>query len=747
MSEAFYKAMEDGVISQEPYQYSEVHIKDFNKSGLSIETVRKAGYESIPEKVVDDGLDSRGRKKKKKVSGFWRVPITNPITKEIYYYRKRLDEPIKDEKAGRETKYLSPEGSKVHVYFSLQVDDWEQALKEKSRAVIITEGEKKADKAIQEGFLAVSIAGVYGFSSDGEPIDDLKFFCTEDRPILILLDSDCKNNPHVQTAFKKLKQAIHNLGAKAIDCCLPGPEKGLDDFLVARGRQALVDHLEACMTIYDQEEKQNKEVEKAAWNMLKNPNMLQEIKDDVHSLGIIGEDENILRIYLCFITHKFDSCLGFILKGSTSSGKTTQVKTIAKLMPEGIVHDVTSQSLQALNYWTDIRGKIIIVTEARPPDDKFWEIDSAWRQLIEDNKITRVIVDHNEKDINKKRREIIVYGPIVYCCTTTQPKLHAENENRLLIFYTNDNPEHVKEIISKQFSKIAKLVPDKEKQYEFIIAKHRKAIELLQPYKLDEIQVPYGEQLSLGNFGPEASRDAKKLTKLIKTVAFLFQYQRSVVHSPFSEDSERLETNKDKGLDGVVQSNPERGYLVVCEKDYQVIYQLFKDYFDSNSTQISNDLQDKWKAVQNKLGDQSFIRKDLEKIWGLKKTRVHDLVKEMLKEEMLTKLDNKDDEFDKNQKEDQYRLRTYNLRGAGLTRPEDIQLNGAETHTPLSQMPEQVNDQGQTQSPGTIPPFTGVTERPPNEGSCLDKNFNNTELSKELREKLQQLNAFNSSQN
>ena len=691
MSEAFYEAMKEGKILQVPSEYKENHLKDFQESGLTLETLTKAGYRS--EK---DG---------------WTVPYINPSTNEEYYRRKKLDGPEiknKGRKNERRIRYKTPKGEKNHLYFSKQFDLNKDFPKE--QACGITEGEKKTDKFIQDmGIPCVGLSGVYGWSSEGKPIKDLEFLCKKFGVFQLLFDSDYKINPQVQKAKEELIEAIESFGAIAVDCSLPGPEKGLDDFLVARGKDELEKHLIQCMKIKTEQIKNEKAIEKAAWKMLKTPNMLQEILDDVHSLGIIGENDNILRIYLSFITHKLDSCLGFILKGSTSSGKTTLVKTIAKLLPEGVVHDVTSQSLNALNYWTDISHKIIIVTEARPPDDKFWEIDSAWRQLIEDNKITRVIVDANEKDINKKRKVIIVYGPIVYCCTTTQPKLHAENENRLLIFYTDDSPEHVQEIIKRQFQSITEINPDIEKKQQFIIAKHRKAIELLKPYKLNAIQIPYGKQLSLSNFGPEASRDAKKLVKMIRSKTLLFQYQRSAVQLAFTDTTERLKDRQGDDLIDVVQSNSKEGGLVASKSDYEVAYWLLKDCFDSNSTEISQDLQDKWKTIQNKHGDESFSRKDLEKLWRLKKTRVHSLVKEMLKEEMLTKLDEKDDEYVKGQGE-QYRLRAYNLRGAGLVTPDNIPNDDVQESMPTL-LRNRVNDVLQTQSQSTVKAFTTTTER------------------------------------
>ena len=656
MSEAFYRAMKERKILQMINEYSEKHLKDFESSGLRKDTCKKAGYKS--EKIG------------------WTVPITNPFTQEEYYRRIKPDTPkIENENKAneRKIKYLTPSGEKPHLYFSLQLD-WSGILKDTLEIIVITEGEKKADKYIQDtGKPAVAVSGVWCWKSNGIPIDDLKMLCKRVKAFLIAIDSDYKEKPHVQKALQELIKTIEGYGCIAIDCSLPGPEKGLDDFLIARGKDELEKYFTSCMKLKTKQIKYDKSIEQAAQAYLQNPDMIKEFHSDMEKFGIVGEKENLFRIYLCCLSHKFESCLGLVLKGATSSGKTTIMKTVTRLMPEGIVHNVSSQSEKALNYWTDISHKIIVITEEKPPEDSFWQVMSDWRQLIEDNEITRVIVDSNEKDISKKRKEIKVQGPIVYLSTTTQSKLHEENENRLLSFNTDDSQEHVCTVIQRILDDNDN--EDLEAELQFIIDKHRKAIEFLQPFKWNQIKIPFKKQIQFGSYGPEAMRDVKKLIKAVRLITFLHQYQRE----EFSSSLELPLTDRRKQTPDNYASIPEnssfhhllplRNGLISLLGDYNLAVSYFKDYFDANSSDISKDLQDKWNVIYKFSGDNNtFTYDDCKKKWNLKKSRVQVLVKEMLGKNMIVQVSNSDEIFNKAEgKKNQYRCIAWNLAGSGLT--------------------------------------------------------------------------------
>ena len=131
---------------------------------------------------------------------------------------------------------------------------------------MITEGEKKAAKADQEGFPCIGFVGVYGWQkkrargqegkAQGERdlIDDLAAIPWQGRPVFLCFDSDAATNPNVRRAEWHLAEALVRHGAVVKIVRLPhgepGPDGtpikvGLDDFLVAHGPDAFRELLAA----------------------------------------------------------------------------------------------------------------------------------------------------------------------------------------------------------------------------------------------------------------------------------------------------------------------------------------------------------------------------------------------------------------------------------------------------------------------------------------------------------------------
>ncbi len=143
-------------------------------------------------------------------------------------------------------KYLSPEGS----IWDLYIPPFARDLITSSQYLIVTEGEKKAAKACQEGIPCVAIPGVYmwidkaarecekskeySLSYKTKILDSFQNF--KDKKIIILFDSDAKRNKNVNHARNLLKDALlyqNNTWVKILDI----PEydatqkMGLDDWL------------------------------------------------------------------------------------------------------------------------------------------------------------------------------------------------------------------------------------------------------------------------------------------------------------------------------------------------------------------------------------------------------------------------------------------------------------------------------------------------------------------------------------
>jgi putative DNA primase/helicase len=164
--------------------------------------------------------------------------------------RLKPDKPLVNDD-GRERKYEAPKLRPSRAYFPPGTIT---ALADPTAPLLVTEGEKKALKAEQEGFPCVGLSGVWNWVKkqvEVEPaagprqrhlIDDLAAVPWKGRPVYIVFDSDAARNENVREAQFALAVQLMERGAVVKIVNLPdGPEGddgeptkvGLDDYLVA----------------------------------------------------------------------------------------------------------------------------------------------------------------------------------------------------------------------------------------------------------------------------------------------------------------------------------------------------------------------------------------------------------------------------------------------------------------------------------------------------------------------------------
>lgn len=219
------------------------HLDDLRKSGLSDATIEAAGiyteYDPVRlaqiikwkkwRKSAGQGLVFRYRDWNGELNGYAAIKPQNPGA-------------IPD-RAGKPRKYLLPRNEPNRIYIPANTLP---ALKDPARELLITEGQKKALKADQEGFPCIALAGVWGWK-DGKKADrlihELLQMDWKGKPVFIVYDSDLKDNEQVADAESRLAAQLAALGAVVKVVRLPsgpnGDKVGLDDFLVAQGKDAL----------------------------------------------------------------------------------------------------------------------------------------------------------------------------------------------------------------------------------------------------------------------------------------------------------------------------------------------------------------------------------------------------------------------------------------------------------------------------------------------------------------------------
>jgi Domain of unknown function (DUF3854) len=173
--------------------------------------------------------------------------------------------PVFDRAKGKAAKYLSPslgKGSSRLVLLDVPFRIWQKiadryqmAISRQDRRqgfwhwvwqsgvpIVLTEGEKKAGCLLTQGYAAISLPGIFGgYRQEGNQlIPELAFFATAGRTFHICFDYETKpivvHNIFLATC--RLGQLLTRTGCEVKVLSLLGPEKGVDDLIMAQGVDA-----------------------------------------------------------------------------------------------------------------------------------------------------------------------------------------------------------------------------------------------------------------------------------------------------------------------------------------------------------------------------------------------------------------------------------------------------------------------------------------------------------------------------
>ena len=121
---------------------------------------------------------------------------------------------------------------------------WEWLKQHPSIPIILTEGEKKAATLLSMGFAAIALPGIWGGrvgSKHNEQLHpDLLPLAQKGRKFIILFDYETKPKTkyNIYQAILRTGEAIEKAECTCEIASLPGAEKGVDDFVATRGKDA-----------------------------------------------------------------------------------------------------------------------------------------------------------------------------------------------------------------------------------------------------------------------------------------------------------------------------------------------------------------------------------------------------------------------------------------------------------------------------------------------------------------------------
>lgn len=257
------------------------------------------------------------------------------------------------------------------------------------------------------------------------------------------------------------------------------------------------------------------------------PLTVEEIVADFASMGIVGETDTPLAIYLVGTSRLLDEPLSAIVWGPSSSGKSFVVSKVGKCFPGDHVIQATKLSPQALYPLGSLAHKFVIAGErSRMQDDAGADATAALRQLQSEGKITKYVCERNGNSQVTRRYEVV--GPISYVETTTLglDKIFPEDLNRALVLTIDESDEQTRAVLRHQASRCTAADHPVDVEAAIIEKHHRFQASLLRR----TVAIPFAERLmeELPAGKVEMRRIGQQVLSMIKAVALLHQHQRQL---------------------------------------------------------------------------------------------------------------------------------------------------------------------------------------------------------------------------
>jgi len=381
------------------------------------------------------------------------------------------------------------------------------------------------------------------------------------------------------------------------------------------------------------------EVKDAALEMLKSPNLFEQISADISDIGIAGEEQLRLMLYIIMTSRLLDKPLSAIVQGASASGKSYIIETIAKLIPpEALVqaHDFSDQALFYLPNGSLIHKVVISgerVHEHRSKDGYAEDNTKAFREMVASGELRKYVTI---KGPDGRPKTVTIYqpGPISYLESTTAASIHDEDSTRLLPLVTDESANQTRKIIEAQRREAKGQTISEVKQQE-IIRRHHTLQRLLRPFT---VRIPYIDSISLPETNIATRRTYNHLKSAIKSVALLRQYQKSNTQE----------------------------YIEADETDYKIAYELMNTVLARTYSPLNQQSRDLLQKVLDHT-DTEFTQKDCEQWCGLSNTTVRRRISPLVSPGIIT--------VDKDGKPYRYRVTNPELAETadlGLPTPEDI---------------------------------------------------------------------------
>ena len=476
--------------------------------------------------LIDKNILGRTGEKAYNVFGKWGIVFAlrnkeNEVTG--LYFRSTLNE--------KESK---------HFYLKNRAGIYPNYPKPTTKKLILTESIIDAASLLQidEVTNNYSVLACYGTNGLNEEIQNAIKELKTLEEIIFCFDNDEAGTAAVNkygalfmNEYKNLKITALKLPNKDINETLQLHEPEIVIELLAQRKSFLFLSEEPIGTILKEEvkpqiteEKKSIKSDKSAGGnnaieFLKAKDLLKRLNEQIGKSGIVGEENSRLLLFLIIISYMNKSPIHGIVQGSSGSGKTHIIGSIADLMPGEDVLRFTRITESSLYNWGefDLFRKIIIIEDL---DGLKEEALYALRELISNQFLSSSVSMKDKKGNNKSTRKE-VKGQFSSLSATTKGETYEDNMSRSFLIAVDESKEQTQRIITHQNKRNAGEIDPKEKQIAVAFIQ-----QIVRSLKYYEVINPFATKLQL----PEKVHKIRRLNEMyqavIKQVTFLNQYQR-----------------------------------------------------------------------------------------------------------------------------------------------------------------------------------------------------------------------------
>jgi len=247
-------------------------------------------------------------------------------------------------------------------------------------------------------------------------------------------------------------------------------------------------------------------------------NLLNLFADTISS-GLAGEERLAKIVYLVVTSRLLDRIVSIVVKGPSSAGKSFVVEKVLSFFPDDAYYALSAMSEHAMAYGTEpLQHRFLVLYEAAGMHSDL--ATYLVRSLLSEGRVRYETVE-KVKGGGLKPRLIEREGPTGLIVTTTEVKLHPENETRLLSLTVSDTPGQTKAVLLAQAGESEPIDTEPWRDLQAWLAQQPNAVNIPYASQLAELIPPVAVRLR---------RDFPAVLALIRSHAILHQATRARDH-------------------------------------------------------------------------------------------------------------------------------------------------------------------------------------------------------------------------